>query len=49
MLRVRQPKQLSLTGSLDVDPYDFKNPGLQALSLTETCWLFRTSKQIVRF
>ena len=32
MLRARQTKQLSLTGSLDFDPYDFRNPGLQALS-----------------
>ena len=32
MLRARQTKQLSLTGSLDFDPYDFINPGLQALS-----------------
>ena len=32
MLRARQTKQLSLTGSLDLDPYDFRNPGLQALS-----------------
>ena len=32
MLRARQTKQLSLTGSLDLDPYDFRNAGLQALS-----------------
>ena len=32
MLRARQTKQLSLTGSLDLDPCDFRNPGLQALS-----------------
>ena len=32
MLRARQTKQLSLTGSLNFDPYDFINPGLQALS-----------------
>ena len=32
MLRARQTKQLSLTGSRDLDPYDFRNPGLQALS-----------------
>ena len=32
MVRARQTKQLSLTGSLDLDPYDFRNPGLQALS-----------------
>ena len=32
MLRARQTKQLSLTGSQDLDPYDFRNPGLQALS-----------------
>ena len=32
MLRARQTKQLSLTGSLDLEPYDFRNPGLQALS-----------------
>ena len=31
MLRARQAKQLSLTGSLDFDPYDFRDPGLQAL------------------
>ena len=33
MLRARQTKQLSLTGSLDLDPYDFRNPGLLALGL----------------
>ena len=32
MLRARQTKQLSLTGSLDLEPYDFRNPGLQAFS-----------------
>ena len=32
MLRARQTKQLSSTGSLDFDPYDFINPGLKALS-----------------
>ena len=32
MLRARQTKQLSLTGSLDLDLYDFRSPGLQALS-----------------
>ena len=33
MLRARHTKQLSLTGSLDLDPYDFRNPGLQARGL----------------
>ena len=32
MLGARQTKQLSLTGSLDLEPYDFRNPGLQGLS-----------------
>ena len=32
MLRARQTKQLSLTGSLDLEPYDFRYLGLQALS-----------------
>ena len=33
MFRARHTNQLSLTGSLDLDPYDFRNPGLQALGL----------------
>ena len=31
MLRARQTKQLGLTGSLDLEPYDFRIPGLPAL------------------